>query len=269
MIQLEDVYYSYDGVRPALRGVSLQIDDGSLVAIVGSNGAGKTTLIKHFNGLLRPDRGRVIIDGVDARSKSVAELSRTVGLVWQNPDHQLFLESVRKEITFGLRNMGFSSREAESRCQAALQRLGLSALADRSPFSLSGGERKRVALASVLAVEPKVLVLDEPTAGQDAGQKERLASMIHELHSNGSTVVVVTHDLEFVAEHLERTVAMSEGRIIADGRTELVLTNDRVLSLCSLTSPQISIISREMNRLFPDISPRMLALSEIQDAILK
>ncbi|MFX0053970.1 MAG: energy-coupling factor ABC transporter ATP-binding protein [Candidatus Hermodarchaeota archaeon] len=264
---MEDVHYSYDGIYTALRGVSLQIEKGERVAIMGTNGAGKTTLIKHMNGLLRPQEGRVIVDGVDAKFLSIAELSRTVGLVWQNPDHQLFLDSVKKEIEFGLKNLGFTPEEAEEQCVKTLRDLGLEGFAERSPFALSGGERKRVALATVLATEPGVLALDEPTIGQDAHQKERLARMLMDLNERGRTVIVVTHDVEFVIENFPRTIAMAEGRIVADGSTGAVLSNDDVLERCSLTPPQLTVAARALHRVFPQVPERLSLLSELEDTV--
>ncbi|NWF95685.1 MAG: ABC transporter ATP-binding protein [Candidatus Thorarchaeota archaeon] len=269
MIILDDVHFSYEGLYTALRGVSIQIDDGESVAIMGSNGAGKTTLIKHLNGLLRPDCGRVIVDGVDARRLTVAELSRVIGLVWQNPDHQLFLDTVRKEVVFGLQSLGFSKEESEDRCSHTLERLGLSHLSDRSPFALSGGERKRVALASVLATEPRVLALDEPTIGQDAEQKRHLAEMLTQMNREGRTVVVVTHDIEFVIENFKRTIAMSDGRVVADGRTSSVLSNEAVLEMCSLSPPQMTIAARSLSRVFSEVSPRITSLDELEASILR
>lgn len=267
MIIVEDVHYTYDGIYTALQGVSLQIEKGERVAIMGTNGAGKTTLIKHMNGLLRPQQGRVIVDGIDAKSLSIAELSRTVGLVWQNPDHQLFLDSVKKEIEFGLKNLGFTTEEAEEKCVKTLQDLGLEGLAERSPFALSGGERKRVALATVLATEPQVLALDEPTIGQDAHQKERLARMLIDLNERGRTVIVVTHDVEFVIENFPRTIAMAEGRIVADGSTGAVLSHDDVLERCSLTPPQLTVAARTLHRVFPQVPARLSLLSELEEAV--
>jgi energy-coupling factor transport system ATP-binding protein len=267
VIIVEDVHYSYDGIYTALQGVSLQIEKGERVAIMGTNGAGKTTLIKHMNGLLRPQQGRVIVDGIDAKSLSIAELSRTVGLVWQNPDHQLFLDSVKKEIEFGLRNLGFTTEEAEEKCVKTLQDLGLEGFAERSPFALSGGERKRVALATVLATEPQVLALDEPTIGQDAHQKELLARMLINLNERGRTVIVVTHDVEFVIENFPRTIAMAEGRIVSDGSTGAVLSNDDVLERCSLTPPQLTVAARALHRVFPQVPARLSLLSELEEVV--
>ncbi len=269
MILVEDVYYSYEGIHAALRGVSLQIDDGEAVAIMGNNGAGKTTLIKHFNGLLRPDQGRVFIDGVDARKRSVAELSRTVGLVWQNPDHQLFLDTVKKELLFGLKNLGYSEEASLDRCDRTLKRLGIEHLADRSPFSLSGGERKRVALACVLALGPRILVLDEPTIGQDGSQKNNLMKILREMNKEGRTVIVVTHDVEFVADNFKRTIVMSAGRIVADGRTSSVLSIDSVIQQCSLIHPQVTQTARLLSTTFPEISPRITGVAELEDTIMR
>jgi energy-coupling factor transport system ATP-binding protein len=269
LILLEDIHFAYDGIYTALKGVSLQIDDGELIAIMGTNGAGKTTLIKHLNGLLRPLSGRVILNGEDAKYSSVAELARTVGLVFQNADHQLFLETVRKEVEFGLKKLGCSSEEAREKCEVTLERLGLTDLIDRSPFALSGGERKRVALASVLALEPSVLALDEPTIGQDARQKRRLSDMLVEMNRAGKTVIVVTHDIEFVTEYFPRTVAMAGGQIIADGSTESVLSNSTVLEKCSLTLPQITLAARALSKLYPTVPDRLTQVSEIEESILQ
>ena len=267
MIMLEKVHFAYDGLYTALRGVSLQINDGERLAIMGANGAGKTTLVKHLNGLLRPQTGRVILDGSDTKSHSVAELAREVGLVMQNPDHQLFLDTVQKEILFGLKNLGFDDEDATERCSRTMKLLGLEGLAERSPFALSGGERKRVALASVLATEPRIIVLDEPTIGQDAGQKERLAKMLSDLNEQGHAVVVVTHDIEFVIEHFPRTVAMAAGSIVADGPTSKVLSSDAVLSQCSLTPPQLTQAARFLHEVFPEFPERLTLLSEMEREI--
>ncbi len=268
MIILEDVHYSYDGVYTALRGISLQVDDGERFAVIGANGAGKTTMVKHMNGLLRPQKGRVILDGRDTKFMSVAEIARKVGLVFQNPDHQLFLDSVKKEVEFGLRNIGFTESEAAQRRQKTLASLGLEGFAERSPFTLSGGERKRVALASVLSTEPRFLALDEPTIGQDAHQKNQLAQMLAEMNKRGRTVVVVTHDIEFVIENFPRTIAMADGQIIADGSTNMVLSNDEVIERCSLAPPQMTLAARALRNVFPEVGQRLTLLSELEETIM-
>ncbi len=267
MIILEDVHFAYDGLYTALRGIFLQIDDGERIAIMGSNGAGKTTLVKHLNGLLRPDSGRVIFDGVDTKHYSVAELARDIGLVMQNPDHQLFLDSVEREILFSLHNLGYQQEEAKERCERTLSSLGLEGFSERSPFTLSGGERKRVALATVLATEPRILSLDEPTIGQDARQKENLARMLNDLNDKGKTVIVVTHDIEFVIENFPRTIAMADGMIVADGPTNSVLSNDAVIEECSLTRPQLTETARHLHEVFPEVPKRLTLMDDLEEVV--
>ena len=246
VIEVEDVYYTYPNGVEALRGVSLRVREGEFVAIMGQNGAGKTTLVKHFNGLLKPTRGRVLIDGVETRGVSVARLARKVGFVFQNPDHQLFCETVEKEVAFALKNFGFDEETTRKRVDWALNILDLTEYRDVSPFMLSGGERKRVALASVLAWDPEVLILDEPTIGQDYRQKERLMNFIMQLNAQGKTVIIVTHDVEFVAECKPRVILMAEGRILADGDPHKVLTDLNLLERASLTPPEASQILEEL-----------------------
>jgi len=242
MIEVKNVYFTYPNGVDALKGVSLKIDRGDFVAIMGQNGAGKTTLVKHFNGLLKPTKGDVFVDGVNTRDESVATLARKVGYVFQNPDHQLFCETVEQEIAFALKNFGFKEELIEKRVKWALNLLGLTRYRESSPFMLSGGERKRVALASVLAWDPEVVVLDEPTIGQDYMQKERLRQFIMQLRSQGKTVVIVTHDVEFVADCNPRIVLMANGKILADGPAEEILTNSNLLAKASVISPQITQI---------------------------
>jgi len=242
MIEVQDVYFKYPSGVEALKGVSLTIQDGEFVAIMGENGAGKTTLVKHFNGLLKPTMGRVLVDGVETTKVSVATLARTVGFVFQNPDHQLFSETVEEEIAFALKNFGFSQDVIEKRVEWALNLLGLTQYRKTSPFMLSGGERKRVALASVLAWDPKILILDEPTIGQDYQQKEKLRQFILQMKAQGKTVVVVTHDVEFVAECNPRVVLMRGGKIVADGEARKILTDPEILEQASIVPPQIAQI---------------------------
>jgi energy-coupling factor transport system ATP-binding protein len=242
MIEVKDVHFTFSSGVEALKGVSLSIRDGEFVAIMGQNGAGKTTLVKHFNGLLKPTRGDVVVSGVNTRKTSVAKLARNVGFVFQNPDHQLFCESVEEEIAFGLRNFGFDENLTKKRVDWALNLLDLTQYRQFSPFLLSGGERKRVALASVLAWDPKTVVLDEPTIGQDYQQKEKLRQFIIQLNSQGKTVVVVTHDVEFVAESNPRVVLMTDGRVVADGMAETILTDEALVTKASIVPPQITQI---------------------------
>ena len=242
MISIENVTFHYPAGQDVLRGVDLDIKDGEFVAIMGENGAGKTTLVKMFNGLLKPDQGVVKVDGVETRTKSVAQLSRDVGLIFQNPDHQLFAETVSQELGFSLRNFGFSEEVIQRRVNMLLNALDLERYEKTSPFVLSGGERKRVALAAILVWDPKHVVMDEPTIGQDYLQKDRLRNFIIQLVSQGKTVVIVTHDVEFVAECKPRVVLLSKGKVIADGPAASILTNPVIVEQGSLAMPQISTL---------------------------
>ena len=242
MIEVENLRFRYPNGVEALKGVSLTIKNGEFVAIMGQNGAGKTTLVKHFNGLLKPSEGIVRVDGVETTKTSVAALSRNAGFVFQNPDHQLFSETVEDEIAFALKNFGFDEETREERITWALNLLGLVQYRKTSPFLLSGGERKRVALASVLAWNPETLILDEPTIGQDYQQKEKLRQFIVQMQAQGKTVVVVTHDVEFVAECNPRVLLMKEGAVVADGEGKEILTTPEVLAQSSIVLPQIAQI---------------------------
>jgi len=240
MIRAMDIHFSYLFGVEVLQGVSIEIGDGEFVALMGENGAGKTTLVKHFNGLLKPTRGDVFVDGRNTRELSVAELSRKVGLVFQNPDHQLFCESVENEIAFSLRNFGFDEATVSKRVKWALNFLDLVRYRKTSPFMLSGGERKRVVLASVLAWDPEIVILDEPTIGQDYHQKEKLLHFIRQLNAQGKTVIIVTHDVEFVVDCNPRVVLISHGRIVGDSSAKEVLTDRVVVKKASLVLPQIT-----------------------------
>jgi len=254
MIEARDIYYTYPNDVEALKGVSVTIYDGEFVAIMGQNGAGKTTLVKHFNGLLKPTKGQVLVDDVDVTKVSVATLARNVGFVFQNPDHQLFSETVEEEISFALRNFGFKEDTTKNRVTWALNLLGLTQYRTTSPFMLSGGERKRVALASVLAWDPKTLILDEPTIGQDYQQKEKLRQFILQMKTQRKTIIIVTHDVEFVAECNPRVLLMREGKIIADGEAKKILTNPDILATASIVPPQIAQIFLELASQLPQLA---------------
>jgi energy-coupling factor transport system ATP-binding protein len=246
VLEVKDLYFTYPTGLEALKGINLTVNDGEFLAIMGQNGAGKTTLVKHFNGLLKPTRGEVLVDGVSTQDVSVAKLARNVGFVFQNPDHQLFSETVEDEITFALKNFGFEATVIDKQIVWVLNLLDLLHYRKTSPFMLSGGERKRVALASILAWDPKVIILDEPTIGQDHQQKEKLQQFILQLNAQKKTVVVVTHDVEFVAECNPRVILMSQGKILVDGKTEKILTDPKILAQASIVPPQITKIFLEL-----------------------
>jgi len=216
-IDIEGVTFDYpDGTR-ALAGVDLTIRPGERVAIVGRNGSGKSTLVRQLNGLLRPTLGRVLLDGSDTKGRHVAELARTVGLLFQNPDRQIFAGSVRGEVAFGPRNLGRRGAELDRAVEGALAAVGLEGSSNTHPYDLGFSRRKLLALASILAMETPIVVLDEPTTGQDARGVARVQAIVAGLSAEGRTVVAISHDMRFVAESFERVVVMRGGRVILDG----------------------------------------------------
>jgi len=239
MIEFESVTFRHPNGVVALDGINLRIEDGEVVAIVGENGAGKTTLVKHINGLLKPSSGVVRVFDTDTKKASVAQLSRRVGIVFQNPDHQLFSETVSQEVAFSMRNFGYPEETIRKRVNFILETLDLSSYTESSPFMLSGGERKRVALASILVSDPKHVILDEPTIGQDYQQKDKLRNFIVQMNSQGRTVVIVTHDVEFIVECRPRIILLSKGSIIADDSYDRILSDSELIERASLTTPQI------------------------------
>jgi energy-coupling factor transporter ATP-binding protein EcfA2 len=230
--------YSQGAVR-ALDDVTLRIARGERMALIGQNGSGKTTLVKHLNGLLRPTSGRVLVGGTDAGTRSVAQLASQVGLVFQDPDRQIFSASVRSEVEFGPRNLGLRGDELRAAVDAALDAVGLSAEARTNPYDLGGSRRKLLALASVLAMRTPVLALDEPTTGQDPAGIEVVRSVIDGASADGRTVIAISHDMEFVASVFERMVVMRDGGIIADGTPASVFaeTNWELLASTFLEPP--------------------------------
>ena len=232
-VAVEDLAHRYPTGVDALRGVSLAVEPGESVAIVGQNGSGKTTLVKHLNGLLRPTGGRVTLDGADIREVPVHRLAASVGFVFQNPDDQLFDRSVEREVAFGPRNLGRAPNAIGLAVTTALAAVGLDASRGVNPYDLDLSLRKLVALASVLAMDPAVLVLDEPTTGQDGPGVRRVGGIVDAWTRSGRTVVAITHDMEFAATHFERIVVMREGRIVADGTPAEVFAPGRVELLAS------------------------------------
>lgn len=267
MIKLEEVSYVYPNGVKALKEASLTIGEKASLAIMGKSGAGKTTLIKHLNGLLKPTRGRATVDGVDTRKATVAQLSRKVGIVFQNPDHQLFAETVEEEIAFPLKNFGFSQDEIKARTEWVLELFNLNRYRRHSPLSLSGGEKKRVAMASIIAWKPKYLVLDEPTLGQDRGNKLRLKELFEEFREEGRTVVMVTHDIEFVAECGFDVALLVDGKVSALGSAKEILSNLNLLKEASLVAPQLAELFLELRSI--DAAQLVFTVEEAERLILE
>jgi energy-coupling factor transport system ATP-binding protein len=218
MLTLESVSHVYQpGSIRALDGVSVSIGQGERAAIIGQNGSGKTTLVRHLNGLLRPTTGRVLVDGSDAADSTVAELAHSVGLVFQDPDRQIFAGSVRNEVEFGPRNLGVRGGQLKEAVAAALDAVGLTSVAGTNPYDLGTSRRKLLALASVLAMRTPTLVLDEPTTGQDVAGIAIVRSVIEQAYAEGRTVIAISHDMEFVASSFDRVIVMRDGMVIGDG----------------------------------------------------
>lgn len=249
IISMKNVDYFYPNGTHALSNVSLNINKGELIAIMGQNGAGKTTLIRMLNGLLRPSKGSVYIEKEEISVKSIADLSKVVGIVFQNPSHQLFSNTIDDEINFSLKNLELNNEQLKMTKDTILESFDLLKYRNRSPLNLSGGESKKLAIASIICRNPSILVFDEPTLGQDAKEIKFFIDLInHELTKN-KTVVIVTHNVEFTMEYVPRTVLMAQGKIIADGPTKDVLSNKILLKESSLIMPQVYQLKDELKNI--------------------
>ena len=245
-IQISDLFFIYPAGVAALQGISLTIETGEQVAIIGQNGAGKTTLVKHLNGLLQPTRGQVLIGDWDTGEYSVAKLARRVGYVFQNPDEQLFSRNVGTEIAFGPRNLGYKDDRIQMLVRDALEMTELSDKTETNPYDLSATWRKMVALASVISMDTDIVIFDEPTTGQDAVNIARIAGVIRTLRERGRTVITITHDIDFCAENFERVIAMSQGRILLDGKASEVLGQEEILARTYVDPPQLTRLGKRL-----------------------
>ncbi|MFL5668712.1 MAG: ABC transporter ATP-binding protein [Chloroflexota bacterium] len=259
-VAFEDVVHRYPTGIEAVRGVSLTIEPGEAVAILGQNGSGKTTLVKHLNGLLRPASGRILLDGRDTADRSIADLAATVGFVFQNPDEQLFERSVEREVSFGPRNLKVPSAEIAARVTASLEAVGLTDQRATNPYDLDLSRRKLVALAGILAMDPAVLVLDEPTTGQDAEGVVRVGEVVEAIRAAGRSVVAITHDMEFAATRFGRIVVMRDGVVVADGPPGVVFApaNRDLLASTGLTPPPAARIAARMGLTAVPLDARQL-----------
>ncbi|OZG61945.1 ABC transporter [Bifidobacterium lemurum] len=244
-MEIDNLVHAYPTGEKALRGVSLVLEGDEPVAIIGQNGAGKTTLVKHFNGILRPTEGHVRIDGVDITERSTAQWSREVGYVFQNPDDQLFLDSVRKELAFGPERMGVGADEIDRRVRRVADLVGLGKKLDTHPFDLSAAEKKFCTIGAVLAMEPKAVVFDEPTCGQDLRGNRRLAYIIASLKAAGVLCVTISHDMKFVTTHFPRVIVMCQGQVLMDGPARRVFADADTLARSFVTPPPITRVAAQ------------------------
>ena len=274
-IKAENLTYIYMQGTPfektALENINLEIGDGEFVGIIGHTGSGKSTLIQHFNGLLKPTSGRVIIDGIDTTGKGLKELRRHVGIVFQYPEHQLFEETVYKDIAFGLKMQNLPEDAVKKEIYSVIDAVGLSSeILDKSPFELSGGQKRRVAIAGVLVMKPSVLVLDEPTAGLDPRGRDEVFGFITDIHKKmGITVILVSHSMEDVARLVDRVIVMNSGHIEMDGRIEEVFSDIERLEGIGLSAPQVAYLMKRLKALFPQINDKAYTVAAARDEPLK
>ena len=277
MIRTEGLSYVYSEGTPyehrAIDNVNIEIEKGSFVGLIGHTGSGKSTLIQHLNGLIKPTSGKIFVGGEDlwANPKDIRKFRFKVGLVFQYPEHQLFEETVRKDIAFGPKNMGLSEEEIEERVLEAAKHTGLTEdYLEKSPFELSGGEKRRVAIAGVLAMKPEVLILDEPTAGLDPKGREFILSEIKAYHENtGATVILVSHSMEDVARFASHVLIMNQSKAVMYGETREIFK--RVDELCEigLEVPQISRVFAKLREKGCEVPESVLTVSEAKEAVLK
>ena len=275
IIRVENLVHTYgEGTpfcRSAVDGITLDIYPGEFLGIIGHTGSGKSTLIQHLNGLLKPTAGRVLFHGKDIweDTKKIREVRFRVGLVFQYPEYQLFEETVRKDISFGPKNMGLSEEEIARRVERAAAFAGLAPeLLDQSPFELSGGQKRRVAIAGVIAMEPEVLVLDEPSAGLDPAGRDGLLANIRDYHrATGSTVVLVSHSMDEIAENVDRIAVLSDAGVVMSGTPQEVFSRSEELEAVGLTVPQVTKVAMELRRRGVMVDAAVYTVSDLYHAL--
>lgn len=249
MIEFKNVSASYDGELAVLDDVSFTVPDGDFVAFVGTNGAGKSTTMRLANGLLKPTAGEVLVDGVPTTQLRTSELARKIGFLFQNPDRQICRNTVREELLFGFEALGEAGPQAEERVDAIIERFGFDAQAE--PFLLNRGTRQLLALASIIVLEPPTIILDEPTTGLDFRECAKVMELVRELNEGGTTVMMVCHDMEVVGDFARRVIAMTAGRVVADGPTFEVLRDPQALKQAHILPPQVSEVAMVLERDLP------------------
>lgn len=274
-IKIKNVNYTYaEGTAyemHALKDINLEIPDGQFVGLIGHTGSGKSTLVQHLNGLMHATGGRIYYNGRDIYGEnfSMKELRSKVGLVFQYPEHQLFEIDVLTDVCFGPKNLGFSKAEAEEKAKEALRMVGMGEeYYKRSPFELSGGQKRRVAIAGVLAMEPQMLILDEPTAGLDPKGRDEILDQISSLHKErGITIVLVSHSMEDVARYVDRIIVMNQGQVRFDGTPKEVFRHYRELEEIGLAAPQVTYLMQELKAKGADVDTDVTTVEEAADAI--
>lgn len=278
LIEIKNLSYIYNSNTPfekkALDNINLEINEGDFIGLIGHTGSGKSTLVQHLNGLMKPTSGSIIVDGVNITEKNanLKETRQKVGLVFQYPEHQLFEETIYKDIAFGPKNLGLKDEELNERVRSSMELVGLDyeALKDRSPFELSGGQKRRVAIAGVIAMKPKVLILDEPTAGLDPSGRDEILDEIKGLYlKEGITIVLVSHSMEDVARLANRIFVMHRGKVIINDTTREVFKRATELEEIGLGVPQITSFMRRFKSKGHEVRDDILTVEEAKEEILK
>lgn len=277
-IKIENLTHIYMAKTPfekvALSNVNVNINDGEFVALIGHTGSGKSTLIQHMNGLLKPNKGKIFVDGVDITASGVklTDIRKKIGLVFQYAEYQLFEETIEKDIMFGPKNLGLNDEEALARTKRAMDMVGLDyeTYRNKSPFDLSGGQKRRVAIAGVVAMEPRVLILDEPTAGLDPKGRDEILGELYKLHkSYNMTIILVSHSMEDVAKVADRILVMDEGKCVLDGTPQEIFKEVDTLENVGLAVPQVTYLMRELRRVGFELPDDIFTLEQAKKELLK
>lgn len=256
MLEARNITFSYDDGTEALNNVNLKVDKGDIVALLGKNGAGKSTLFLHFNGILRPDKGEIIIDEEKLKydKKSLIKFRQKVGIVFQNPDDQIFAPSVEEDVAFGPLNLKLPMEEVQKRVHEALERVGMVGFEKKAPHHLSGGQKKRVAIAGILAMKPEIMVFDEPTAGLDPKGASKIINLLKELNEQGITIIISTHDVDLVPQYANKVYVLHEGEIIGEGTAKDIFSNKELINKANLELPIIANFFKKIESESDDIS---------------
>ncbi len=250
MLEVKNIKYAYNAEYQALKGVSLKVEKGEMVALLGKNGAGKSTLFLQLNGIYRPDEGQVFIDGEELKydKKSLLKFRQKVGIVFQNPDDQIFAPTVEEDVAFGPLNLGLPMEEVQDRVEDALARVGMSGFEKKAPHHLSGGQKKRVAIAGILAMKPEIMVLDEPTAGLDPQGVIDLSILLRELNDEGITIIISTHEVDLVPNYAEKVFVLVDGLLIAEGTPKEIFAKPEILEQANLKVPIVTDLFQQLEQ---------------------
>ena len=250
MLEVKNLKYSYNSDYQALKGVSLKVERGQMIALLGKNGAGKSTLFLHLNGIYRPDEGQVFIDGEELKydKKSLLKFRQKVGIVFQNPDDQIFAPTVEEDVAFGPLNLGLPMEEVQKRVVESLARVGMSGFEKTAPHHLSGGQKKRVAIAGILAMKPEVMVLDEPTAGLDPQGVVNLSKLLDELNEEGITIIISTHEVDLVPNYADKVFVLVDGKLIGEGTPKEIFAQPEILEKANLKVPIVTDLFQQLEK---------------------